>query len=226
MRPHRKINRTRRVSFFVALLLPFFGGFASDSKAQSAPASPAVRETGVPSTDKPKANPAPPVISKDDYIIGPEDVLAISVWRETELTRTLPVRPDGKISLPLIGDVKASGLTPRMLEAEIAKQLEAYVRKPEVAVIVQEAKSHKFNLMGSVARPGEYMLNSNMTVLDALALGGGFTDFAKRTKIYVLRHSPGSAGMVRLPFNYKQVIQGKSLDQNVELKPGDTIVVP
>ena len=226
MRSHSKINRTRRVSFFIALLLAFAGGFAPDSKAQSAPASSAVRETGVPSTDKPKPNPAAPAISKDDYIIGPEDVLAISVWRETELSRTVPVRPDGKISLPLIGDLKASGLTPRLLEAEIAKQLEAYVRKPEVAVIVQEAKSHKFNLMGSVARPGEYVLSSTMTVLDALALGGGFSDFAKRTKIYILRRSPDGAGVVRLPFNYKQVIQGKSLDQNVELKPGDTIVVP
>lgn len=161
----------------------------------------------------------------DDYVIGPQDVLAINVWREPELSRIEPVRPDGKISLPLIGDVKASGLTPKMLQTEISKALEAYIRKPEVAVILQEANSHKFNVVGEVQHPGSYLLASNMSVLDALAAAGGFRDFAKTTKIYVLRRVPNGFS-VRIPFNYKKAIQGRKRDLDLQLLPGDTIVVP
>lgn len=161
----------------------------------------------------------------DDYIIGSEDILAVNIWKEPEISRTVPVRPDGKITLPLVGDIQASGLTPRKLQDNIATGLRSYVSTPEVTVIVQEAKSLKFNIVGEIARPGSYPLSQPMTVLDAIAVGGGLRDFAKGSHIYVLRsNKDGSRG--RLPFNYKQVIKGKKLSDNVELRPGDTIVVP
>ena len=163
-------------------------------------------------------------MENDSYLLGPLDLVAINVWRDPELSRVEPVRPDGKISLPLIGDMQASGLTPKMLQAQISKALENYVRKPEVTVILQEANSHRFNLIGEVARPGSYLLASNMTVLDALAAGGGFRDFAKVTRIYVLRKALNGSPE-RIPFNYKKAIKG-SRDMNLQLLPGDTIVVP
>src|SRR4051812_2852391 len=108
----------------------------------------------------------------NDYIIGPEDVLAVNVWKEPEASRTLPVRPDGKISLPLIGDIVASGRTTMQLQSEIKQQLRTYFTSPEVAVLVQEAKSHKFNIVGEVSKPGSYLLSNSMTVLDAIAVAG------------------------------------------------------
>ena len=155
-----------------------------------------------------------------DYVIGSEDVLAVNIWKEPEISRTVPVRPDGKITLPLVGDVQASGLTPRKLEDSLRDGLKAYVANPEVTVIVQEVKSLKFNIVGEISRPGSYPLSQPMTVLDAIAVGGGLRDFAKGSRIYVLRSN------TRLPFNYKQVIKGKKLSDNVVLQPGDTIVVP
>src|SRR5436190_15111837 len=161
----------------------------------------------------------------NDYIIGPEDVLAVNVWKEPEVSRTLPVRPDGKISLPLIGDLLASGRTTSQLQGEIKQQLRTYFTSPEVTVLVQEAKSHKFNIVGEVTKPGSYVMSNSMTVLDAIAVAGGLKDFAKSSKIYVLRVS-ADGSHVRLPFNYKKVIKGGDLKDNVELVPRDTIVVP
>ena len=172
------------------------------------------------------------VPSGDEYIIGPQDVVAINVWREPELSRAVPVRPDGKISLPLVGEVKANGLTPRMLQTRIAKELELYLNKPEVSVSVLEANSHKFNIVGEVLRPGSYPLAKPTTVLDAIATAGGFREFAKVKKIYVLRPVPMQPNDtvhfndMRIHFNYRDVITGKHSAQNVELKPGDTVVVP
>ena len=165
------------------------------------------------------------VPSQDGYVIGPSDVLAINVWKDAELSRTMPVRPDGKISLPLIGEIQASGFTAAQLQERIGKKLQVYIAHPEVNIIVQEIKSRSFNVVGKVAKPGSFDLAKPTTVLDAIALAGGFQDFAKLTKIYVLRRmSDGSQKM--LPFNYKRVILGRALDQNVELQPGDTVVVP
>jgi polysaccharide biosynthesis/export protein len=159
------------------------------------------------------------------YSIGTEDILAINVWKEPELSRTVPVRPDGKVTVPLIGEVQAQGLTPNELETNIAKALKSFVANPEVSVIVQEVHSVKFNILGEVTKPGSYPLAKPTTVLDAIALAGGFRDFAKTTKIYVLRvRTDGSRHT--MPFNYKNVIKGKNFDQNVELLPGDTIIVP
>jgi len=161
----------------------------------------------------------------EDYVIGIDDVLAIHVWKEPEISRAVSVRPDGKISLPLIGELKASGLTPRALQTEVAARLSSYLFEPEVTVIVQEIRSQRFNIVGEISRPGTYPLLKPMTVLDAIALAGGFRDFAKITKIYVLRLRPDGSRMRSL-FNYKDVIKGDKFYQNLELEPHDTIVVP
>ena len=159
------------------------------------------------------------------YVIGPEDMLAINVWKEAEVSRTVQVRPDGKVSLPLVGEIQAAGLQPLQLQKQIAEKLQSYLANPEVTVIVQEVRSKKFNVIGEVQRPGAYSLSNATTVLDALALAGGFKDFAKQSKIYVLRIQPDGSRS-RLPFNYKKVVKGRDLRENVPLQNGDTIVVP
>jgi len=160
----------------------------------------------------------------DSFVIGNDDVLAINVWKEPEVSRSVPVRSDGKISLPLAGEMQAAGKTPLQLERDIAARLKDYVSEPEVTVIVQEIKSQKFNILGQVAKPGSYSLAQAATVLDAVALAGGFRDFAKQKSIYILRQNAG--GELRIPFNYKDVIKGKNSVQNIKLQPRDTIVVP
>ncbi len=159
------------------------------------------------------------------YVIGDDDLLAINVWNEPDLKQSAPVRPDGKISLPLIGDIQAAGRTPVQLQEEIADKLRAYITHPDVTVVVQQINSQKFNILGRVAKPGSYALSTTMTVLDAIAEAGGFQDFAKQKDIYILRENPGG-GESRFSFNYKDVIKGKHLEQNIRLEPHDTIVVP
>lgn len=158
------------------------------------------------------------------FVIGNDDVLAINVWKEPDISRSIPVRSDGKISLPLVGEVQAAGQTPLALEKDIASKLKNYISEPEVTVMVQQVNSQKFNILGQVVRPGAYVIANSPTVLDAIALAGGFRDFAKQKSIYVLRQGPD--GETRLPFNYKDVAQGKNMSQNVTLQPRDTIIVP
>ena len=159
------------------------------------------------------------------YKIGSSDVLAITVWKEPEVSRSIPVRPDGKISLPLVGELQAAGRTPLQLEQDISGKLKAYITNPDVNVMVQQINSEKFNVLGRVAHSGSFPLSSDITVLDAIATAGGFLDFAKETGVYVLRSTPGG-GQKRLAFNYKDVIKGKHPEQNIKLEPGDTVVVP
>jgi polysaccharide export outer membrane protein len=163
------------------------------------------------------------------YLIGPGDVVAVHVWHEPEISGKVPVRTDGKISLPLVGELQAAGLTPESLQISIRKKLYNYIKNPEVAVVVEEMNSRQFNVMGEVQKPGNFPLLRPTRVLDALALAGGFRDFAKVTKIYILRRAP-QGGTVTLHFNYKRVVKGvvkgNDADDNVELLPGDTIVVP
>jgi polysaccharide export outer membrane protein len=159
-----------------------------------------------------------------NYIIGPQDVLDIDVWKEPELTRSVPVRPDGKISLPLLNDVQAAGLTPAKLADQIAQGLKKYVTDPEVTVIVSAINSQRVYILGEVARAGAYPLLPDMTVLQALSSAGGFTQFANTKKIYVLRNDNGK--QQRYPFNYKNVVSGRDPDENITLKAGDTVVVP
>ena len=161
----------------------------------------------------------------DSFVIGNDDRLAINVWKEPDLTRTIPVRSDGKISLPLAGEVQAAGRTPLQLEQEIGTRLKNYITEPEVTVIVEQINSQKFNILGQVGKPGSYSLASASTVLDAIAAAGGFRDFAKQKAIYILRQNAGGVE-TRIPFNYKEVIKGKNSQQNIKLEPRDTIVVP
>jgi polysaccharide export outer membrane protein len=187
---------------------------AGAAGAQSAPATSPVNSAAT-TADKPH---------DDSFVIGNDDVLAINVWKEPDISRSIPVRSDGKISLPLVGEVQAAGLTPLKLEKDIADKLKNYISEPEVTVMVQQVNSQKFNILGQVTKPGSYGIANSPTVLDAIALAGGFRDFAKKKSIYVLRH--GASGEVRLPFNYKDVSQGKNMEQNIKLQPGDTIIVP
>jgi polysaccharide export outer membrane protein len=159
------------------------------------------------------------------FVIGNDDVLAINVWKEPDISRSIPVRSDGKISLPLVGELQAAGQTPDQLEKQIATKLKSYIAEPEVTVIVQQINSQKFNILGQVSKPGAYSLTNSLTVLDAIALAGGFRDFAKQKSIYVLRQN-ADGGQTRLNFNYKDVVKGKDSAQNVRLQPRDTIVVP
>jgi polysaccharide export outer membrane protein len=161
----------------------------------------------------------------DSFVIGANDVLAINVWKEPDVSRSVPVRSDGKISLPLAGEVQAAGVTPLKLEQDIANKLQNYISEPEVTVIVQQINSQKFNILGMVNRPGSYSLSNSSTVLDAVAVAGGFRDFAKQKSIYVLRQNPDGTHS-RMPFNYKDVVKGKNSAQNVKLQPNDTIVIP
>ena len=164
-------------------------------------------------------------VASDEFVIGPGDVLAINVWKEAEISKVVPVRSDGRISLPLIGELQSGGLTPRQLEAEITTRLKDYVADPSVTVVVQEIHSKSINVLGMVARPGLYPLTKTMTVVDAIANAGGFRDFAKQKSIYILRQNPDGT-QARLRFNYKEVIKGVNAAQNVKLQPGDNIVVP
>jgi len=174
-------------------------------------------------------SPAPTQQTKEanddaNYTIGAEDVLNVNVWREADISRTVPVRPDGKISLPLLNDVQAAGLTPQQLAASIREGLKKYVAEPEVTVIVTAVNSRRVYVMGEVSKPGEVPLLRGMTVLQGLATAGSFTQFANLKGIYVLRSENGK--QVKYAFNYKAVLKGQNQEQNIELKPGDTIVVP
>ncbi len=145
-----------------------------------------------------------PVAQDPNYVIGPQDVLDISVWKENELTRTVPVRPDGKISMPLLNDVRAAGLTPNQLAAQITTSLKRFVTDPQVTVIVTQINSQRVYILGEVLRTGAYPLLPEMTILQALSSAGGFTPFANRKKIYMFRVENGK--QVKYPFDYKAVI--------------------
>jgi polysaccharide export outer membrane protein len=161
----------------------------------------------------------------ETFVIGDDDVLAISVWKEPDLTKQITVRSDGKISLPLIGDMQAAGRTPPQLEVDITDKLKNYITNPQVAVIVQEIRSLKYNILGQVGKPGAYPLLAGTTIGDAIATAGGLKDFAKKKGIYILR--PNSAGgESRYEFNYDDFLKGKNTKQNILLKSHDTIVVP
>ncbi len=159
------------------------------------------------------------------YIIGDEDVLSISVWKDQDLTRVVPVRSDGRISLPLVGEMQAAGRTPSQLEEDLKAALRGFITDPQVTVIVQEIKSRNFNILGQVTKPGSYPLTADTTIVDAIALAGGFKDFAKKKGVYVIRQDPNGTE-IRIAFNYQNFLKGKNTAQNIQLKPHDTIVVP
>jgi len=165
-----------------------------------------------------------PLVVDADYKIGPQDVLRIDVWKEPDISRTIPVRPDGKVSLPLLNDVQAAGLTAMQLAGSLRESLSKYLTSPQVTVTVTEINSRRVYITGEVTRAGALPLLPNMTVLQALSSAGGFTQFAKLKNIYVLRTENGK--QVKYPFNYKEVVKGNLAEQNILLQPGDVIVVP
>lgn len=154
------------------------------------------------------------------YVIEAEDVVEIKVWREPEMSGRFVVRPDGKISMLLVGDVVAGGSTPDQLQARVIEALQALIKRPQVTVSVADVRSKRYFISGEVGRPGAYQLISKITVLEALSLAGGLREFADAKGIRIMR------GTDQLKFNYRDVIKGKKREQNVELKPGDHIIVP
>jgi polysaccharide export outer membrane protein len=160
----------------------------------------------------------------DSYSIGPEDVLDIFVWKETELSRRVPVRQDGRISLPLVGEIQAAGLTPLKLKEQLIEKLKDYIEVPNVTVTVMEANSFKVYVSGQVARPGVFPLRSETTIAQIIPMAGGFTEWANQRKILVLRKENGKE--TRMTINYKKIMSGEDFSQNITLKPGDTIMVP
>jgi len=171
-----------------------------------------------------KVDNPPAAVTDADYKIGPQDLVRIDVWKEPEISRTIPVRPDGKISLPLLNDVQAAGLTATQLGNAIHDGLTKFLNSPQVTVTVMEINSRRVYITGEVLRAGALPLLPNMTALQALSSAGGFTQFAKLKSIYVLRNEDGK--QAKHPFNYKEVVKGKNQDQNILLLPGDVIVVP
>jgi polysaccharide export outer membrane protein len=159
----------------------------------------------------------------EDFVIGAEDILAINVWHEPEMSRVVPVRPDGKISLPLLGEFEAAGNTAKQLEAKLVKKLDTIVTNPQVTVIVQDIRSQKYSITGEVNRPGTFPLTPQMTVLEAVAAAGGLRDFANPKKMYILRRGPNNTS-TKIAVNYKQILNGGG--ENKVLLARDTIVVP
>ena len=183
---------------------------------------------GIPAGRAQNTESAPPQAatrSNDTYKIGTDDILTISVWKEPDLSRDVPVRSDGKISLPLVGELQAAGRTPSQLEQDITAGLRSYITEPQVTVIVRQNNSEKFNVLGQVGKAGSYPLTAGTTVVDAIAAAGGFRDFAKKKDVYVLRQGPNGTE-TRFQFNYDQYVKGKNTAQNVILKSHDTVVVP
>src|SRR5258707_10087811 len=159
-----------------------------------------------------------------DYVIGPDDVLDVSVWKEQELTRSLQVRPDGKISMPLLGDVQAAGLTPVQLGQSVSEKLKKYLTAPQVTVILTQINSQRVYVMGEVTRPGAYPVLPGMTILQAITSAGGLTQFANGKKIFLIRDE--NHIQTKHLFNYKEVLDGRKAEENLPVKAGDTIVVP
>jgi polysaccharide biosynthesis/export protein len=177
-----------------------------------------------PRNDQPRSDsPADAMQAPPDYVIGADDMLHISVWKEPDLSETLPVRSDGKISMPLLNDVPAAGLTPLQLRDSIAEKLKKYISDPRVTVVVTAMNSRRIFVTGEVSHSGSMVLLPHMTALQALG-AAGFSQYANLKGIYILRTENGK--QAKLPFNYKQVIKGNHPEQNIALKPGDTIVVP
>ena len=165
-------------------------------------------------------------IVTENYIIGPEDVLEISVWRNQDLSKEVIVRPDGRVSLPLLGDVVAVGKTPMQLTQDISERLEKYKQNPSVAIIVKAVNSYAVFVLGEVKAPGKYPLKSKTTLLQGITMAGGFTEVAARNKVVIFRFGENGEGEQKITASYDDIVLRDGVEQNIELKPGDTIVVP
>lgn len=203
---------TRRVFFAIAAAALLLRPASSSAQSGTSATSSAARAE------------AAPIAVPDDYVIGPEDVIGVMFWREPDMSGDLTVRPDGKITLPLIGEVVAVGLKPEALRGEVQKAASRYLADANVTVVVRQIHSRKVFITGEVAHPGAFPLSSPHTVLQLIALAGGLNEYADGDHITVMRTSGGKTQVFK--FNYKAVSKGKQLEQNILLQPGDTVVVP
>jgi polysaccharide biosynthesis/export protein len=212
----RKILAKARI--FAFCLVCCCGSVESFAQAQSAPAANPARPSA--------AAPALPagVTTPPGYVIGPDDQLAIVYWREKDMSADVVVRPDGMISLPLLNDIPASGLTPEQLRVAITTGATKFVEEPTVSIVVKAINSRKVYITGQVGKPGPYPLSGPTTVLQLIATAGGVAEYADKSKIVVIRNEGGKQTTFR--FNYSDVMKGKNLSQNIELKPGDSVLVP
>jgi polysaccharide biosynthesis/export protein len=221
----------------LTLLVTLLAGIQQPLRAQAAAGAPAPTAPATATKDGSKPTPAPAVNTAKppvpmpagvavpaDYLIGPEDILTIVFWREKELSSEVVVRPDGRISLPVIQDVSAAGLTPEQLRDSLTKTAERFVEDPNVTVIVKEINSRRVFITGQVAKPGPYNITSPMTVVQLIAFAGGVLEYADAKNIMIMRTE--NSNPVSFRFNYKEVAEGKNLKQNITLKPGDTVIVP
>jgi polysaccharide export outer membrane protein len=212
------MGTTRRIFLTTLTLAALTPAFA----AAQTPAgqTPATKPPTPPAATAAPAGVTPP----EDYVIGPDDQLTIMFWREKDMSSEVVVRPDGKITLPLLNEIMASGLTPEQLRLKITDEAKRYVEEPNATVVVRQINSRKIFVTGQVAKPGPYQLSAKTTVLQLISTAGGLNEYAKSSKISIMRTENGKT--VRFLFNYKDVLDGKNLKQNIELKPGDTVIVP
>jgi len=208
----------RAVGLSICLLWRWRGDAWSETPAgQSSGTGP---DTLVKATEKSS------LIVTPDYIIGPEDVLEITVWKNQDLSKVVAVRPDGRISLPLIGEVTAVGKTPVQVTEDISLKLKEYKENPQVSIVLKEVNSYAIFVLGEVAKPGKYPLKSKTTLLQGISIAGGFTAMAARNKLVVFRFGVNGGGQERVKASYDDIVLRDGSSQNIELKPGDTVVVP
>lgn len=214
-----KINRSLSfVSTFV-LVLTCAASAAGQVQASQGPKA----ATPAPGGPKPIAPLAPASVAPPGYVIGPDDVLGVLFWREKDISGDVIVRPDGKITLPLLNDVQAAGMTTEELRASLTTAAARFVEEPNVTVVVRQINSRRVFITGQIGKPGPYTLSPGLTVMQLIALAGGLTEFADSKNIIIMRTEKGKPMAYR--FNYKDVLDRKKLEQNIELKPGDTVVV-
>lgn len=218
---------TKQISCRIFILVAGFLGlqFPSYAQGQNPRESEKSTQTASVRTTSERPEVAPSAVKPGaEYVIGPDDVLDVSVWKEQELTRTLQVRPDGKISMPLLNDVQAAGLTASQLAQNITDKLKKYLTAPQVTVILTQINSQRVYVIGEVTRPGAYQVLPGMTILQAISSAGGLTQFANTKKIFLMRNE--NHVQAKYPFSYKDVLDGRKVEENLPVKAGDTIVVP
>ena len=198
--------------------------WAQAGQGPNAKPTPAVAAPAAPAAVVPAPAPVPVLAVIPDYLIGAEDILSIVFWRDKEMSTEVAVRPDGKITLPLLNEVRAAGLTPGQLKDLLVEESKKYVEDPNVSVVVKQINSRKVFITGEIGKPGPYPLMAPTTIMQLLVVAGGLRDYAHSEKITIMRNENGKATSLR--FNYKEFVKNKNLKQNIELKPGDTIIVP
>ena len=214
-----EVRPGRCAGLVFAVLVAAAGLSTAQSKSNPPNTPPQPERFESPKPGQPSTEGAAAPVDPRTYVIGPEDILNVEVWREPDFTKQHAVRPDGKITIPLIGDVQSAGLTPERLAAQLAVALKEYINDPQVTVAVQQVNSKKYSITGGVNKPGSYPLVVPTRVFDALSQAGGFREFADKKHIVIVR------GDQRIPFNWEEVVKGKKLVQNIFLENGDTIIV-